>query len=287
MLLVGGLAAHHRLTGRTDHLSVLRQLVDDLVADIDASPRGLVDDYPHQCFPADVVVAIAMVRRADAALGTDHRAWAASAYHRVMANFPDQLPPYMAERGRGLATAPSRGCTNGFFFSFARELDPDGADALYQKFTNEFWQEGGWAAGWREFPHGSKNPGNSFDPDSGPVIKGFGTSATGLGMGAARMCGDHQRAGKLGAELIAFSMPLPDGSLLVPRAISDREHAPWFAELVILHQLSLACAEPPQTKSSIPSCVWLMLGGEVLFGALLLRVAWWGLRPRKSPAAAC
>lgn len=60
MLLIGSLTAHHNLTGSDEHLPRLRQVVDGLVKDIDSLRTGLIDDYPSQCFPADVGAAIAM-----------------------------------------------------------------------------------------------------------------------------------------------------------------------------------------------------------------------------------
>jgi len=273
MLVIGSLASHHRLTGKPDHLPLLERLVGDLVDDIDSSPCGLIDDYPAQCFPCDVAVGIAVVLHADAALGTDRRVWASAALQRMLGNFDGQLPPYMADMETGRVTAESRGCTNGFFFSFVREIDPAGADLLYQDYVREFWQENGLAAGWREFPEGSGHPEDYFDPDSGVVFGGFGTASTGLGLGAARLHGDHRRAGLLGAEMSASGWPLPDGSLLIPRLVSDHEHAPHFAECVILHQMALASGEGPDERAGIPGCVWLILGVEALVGLLLLWIA--------------
>lgn len=276
-LMVGALGAHHRVTGKSDHLELLRKVADDLAADIDASPSGLIDDYPGQCFPADVLAAITMIQRADPERGE----WAKKAFHKMMANFPGELPPYMALSGSGSATAPSRGCTNGFFFSYARSIDPSAADALYEELVDQFWQVGRLAAGWREFPRGSKHPDSYFDPDSGPVIWGFGTGATGLGIGTARIHGDHLRAGMLGAEMIAGSFPMPDGSLLLPRLVSDLTHAPHFAETAILHQLSLTGdGAAPGTRAPLPGAVWLILGLELLFGVLLLRLAKHLISPR-------
>lgn len=280
-LVIGGLGAHRRLTGSDEHLPFLRQLTDDLVADLDASTTGLIDDYPDQCFPADVVACIAMIRRADPA----REDWAKAAFHRVLANFPGEPPPYMSDADDGAALGPSRGCTNGFFFSYAREIDPAAADALYQKLLDGFWQEGRWAAGWREFPRGSKHPEWYIDPDSGPVLWGFGTGSTGLGIGSTRLHGDHHRAGLLGAEMIAGGIPLPDGSLLLPRLVSDIGHAPHFAETAILHQLSLSGGGVPSGKAPLTLAVWLILGFELLFAVLLLRLSRHLLLPRKKPEA--
>lgn len=282
-LLVGGLGAHHRLTGKTDHLPLLQKIIADLAADIDSSRHGLIDDYPDQCFPCDVVAAIEMIRRAD----PSREDWARKAFHRVMANFKGDLPPYMAVEETGKEWGPSRGCTNGFFFSYARHLDPDMADRLYQKYIDGYWQRGNFAAGWREFPKGSNHSDTYFDPDSGPVLWGFGTGATGLGIGLTRLHGDHERAGMLGAEMIAGSFPMVDGSLLLPRFVSDWQHAPHFAETVILHQLSLTGGTPSLTKAPLTGAVWLILGVEFLLGFLLLRWAKHLIWPkRKKPAAA-
>jgi hypothetical protein len=274
MLTIGSLTAHHRLTGSDEHLPLLRQLVEDLAADIDASPTGLVEDYPHQCFPADVGVAIALIRRADAALGTDRSEWARTAMRRMLANFDGGPPPYTAEASTARPLSPSRGCTNGFFFSFARDADPATLDALYQDYLAGFWQESDGCVGWREFPRTAVSPDAEwyFDPDSGPVVAGFGTSATGLGLGAARKHGDHARAGGLGAELIATALPLPGGRLLVPSLVADFEHAPHFPEIVMLHQLSIA--GPAGTgKAPVPLIVWIVLVAELVVGLLSLRIA--------------
>ncbi|WP_193213439.1 hypothetical protein [Luteolibacter marinus] len=277
-LLIGGLSAHHHLTGNGRHLALLKRLTDDLAADIDASATGLVDDYPDQCFPCDVVAGIEMIRRADPA----REAWARAAFKRLGANFDGGLPPYMADDDTGEALGPSRGCTNGYYFSFARALDPAVADPLYQKWIDGYWQEGNWAAGWREFAKDSKHPDYYIDPDSGPVLWGYGTGATGLGIGATRLHGDHHRAGLLGAEMITGSLPMPDGSLLLPRLVSDRTHAPCFAETAILHQLSLT-GGTTDTKAPLTGAVWLILGVEALFATLLLRLSKHLIAPKPRP----
>ena len=288
MLMVGSLTAHHELTGETEHLPLLRRIVDDLAADIDASSHGLVDDYPGQCFPCDVAVAISMILRADKALGTDRKEWARTAFRRMMGNFGDQTPPYTADAQTGWPILATRGCTNGFFFSHARDIDPVMADVLYQKYAGDFWQEKSGIAGWREFPKWGAVPSWYFDPDSGPVIDGFGTGATGLGLGAARVHNDHERAGKLGAEMLVSAVPMPNGRLLLPWLVSDRVHAPYFAEITILHQLSLLPVSSPQKspRTALPAVVWVVMLIEALLFVGMFRLGWKLLFKRKaSPAA--
>lgn len=272
MLMIGCITSHHNLTGSREYLALLKAVTNDLAADIDSSPVGLIDDYPGQCFPCDVACAIAMIEKAAPAYGDDRRAWAANAFDRMMRLFPDGLPPYMARCEDGAATTPSRGCTNGFLFTYSRQLSPDKSPVWYREYASQFWLETPFAAGWREFSNQGKQPSTYFDPDSGPVIGGFGTGATGLGLGCARVHGDHRRSGILGAEMIAASVPLPTGTLLLPRLVSDWEHAPYFAEQVILHQLSMLPPDPPVafTRTPLPPMVWLILVIEFLVLAGLL-----------------
>lgn len=275
MLLIGCITSHHNLTKETRHLPLLKTTVDDLVNDIDSSPTGLIDDYPDQCFPCDVVCCIAMIEHASRALGEDRGEWAKQAMARIVSHFPDGLPPYMADPATGVSRGPSRGCTNGFFFTYSPELSPDESPGWYQNYAAQFWQENSLAAGWREFSNKSDYPSESFDPDSGPVLGGFGTGATGLGLGCARVHGDDRRAGILGAEMIAAGVPLPGGTLFLPRLVSDHQHAPYFAEISILHQLSILPGKPHAGKAAlapIPPCTWYILAIEATVLTLLLLI---------------
>ncbi len=276
VLLLGSITAHHRLTGDRQHLPFLQQITDDFVDDISRSSRGYVDDYPGQCFPCDVACGIAMIQQASEVLQQDRKEWANDAYRRMAANFTGDLPPYMADQETGIPLGPTRGCTNGFFFSYLPKLSPETADAAYQQYVEEFWQEAYGACGWREFSRKEARPLSYFDADSGPVIEGFGTGATGLGIGCTRIFGDHRRAGGLGAEMLATALPLPTGTLVLPRLVSDLEHAPYFAELVILHQLSMLPEKPTTApeRYSLPRLVWLILVLEVLALFLFGRICW-------------
>jgi len=65
MLVIAALTSYVRLTGDKAYLPRLKDQVDSLSAELDASRHGLLDDYPHQCFPGDVLTSIAMIHRAD------------------------------------------------------------------------------------------------------------------------------------------------------------------------------------------------------------------------------
>ncbi|MDA7672453.1 hypothetical protein OAG79_03065 [Akkermansiaceae bacterium] len=273
MRYIGCLSSHYQLTGDESHLPLLREVTEDLVDDFDNSPHGLFDDYPNQCFPADVVCAIAMIRRADLALGIDRGDLAKNTLHRVMGNFNNGLPLYTASEHTGWAATPSRGCTNGFFFAFVGKIDEELGRSLYKKYCDDFWQENFFTKGWREFRRGPDDEGFYYDPDSGPVISDIGCAATGLGLGAARFFGDSKRTSALSTQLLASATPLPSGRLLIPSLVADHEHAPLFPEIVMLHQLSIS-SEGGETATSIPLITWILWLLQGFLAFVFLRWSW-------------
>jgi hypothetical protein len=94
-------------------------------------------------------------------------------------------------------------------------------------------------AGFREFPRGT-DPGwfNMTDVDAGPVIGGYGITASAFGIGATRAMGRTDHAYKLAAQALVASWPLPDGTLLVPRVLSNVSDAPYLGEAASLFALT-------------------------------------------------
>src|ERR1035438_3345766 len=86
MLVIAAPTSHARFTGDQEFLPVLKDQVDSLSAELDASHHGLLDDYPGQSYPGDVLTAIAMIHRADKVLGTDHSAFVSRAIQIVRAS---------------------------------------------------------------------------------------------------------------------------------------------------------------------------------------------------------
>ena len=282
MLLMSAIIAHHQLTGSDEYLPLLRTQVESMAAELDASPHGLLDDYPRQCYPTDVVAALAAIRRADAILGTDH----GEILQRSVRGFegalavPYGLPPYAAIADEGIPLDQSRGCGNSYFCSFAPEVWPGRADNWYGAYVENFWERGWFVGGFREFPKGQGEDWY-FDVDAGPVFGGLGSAASAFGLAACRTNGDYHRAHVLGAEMIAASWPLVNGTLLVPRLVSDGAHAPYLGEMAILFQLSRGPSLEGEHASeaggvfSLPGCVWLVLGVQLSAGSFL---CWRGLR---------
>jgi hypothetical protein len=272
MLLIDALATQMRLTGERRHEALLRDQAETLAAELDASATGLLADYPAQTFPADVAAAWHAILRADAVLGTDHGTAAARGLRGFTGRMAREfdLPPY-AWWGEGFEPDEVRGCANAWLLHHAPFVWPHAARRWRRAQREHFWQEGSWVAGYREF---DRRRSNDFyqDIDSGPVIAGLGTSASAFGLGAARSTGDSGAARLLALELIAASLPLPNGRLLLPRLMSDAVNAPLLGEAAVVYNLSqptapgFGQAATPSSWRDVPGMVWLVLALQWLLG---------------------
>ena len=239
-LLISAMTSHVRLTGDPHYLDQLRDQVETLSAEIDASPHGLLEDYPNECYPTDIVGALGAIHRADQVLKTDHSAFIQRALRGFSPPLVDnhQLPPYASVASTGAIRQESRGCGDSFALIVAPELWPATANAWYQSYDSYFWQRRWGLVGFREFAKDTPASETFMDVDSGPVLYGFGFAASAFGTGAARVNGRMDQAAPLTAEMLASSWTLPTGVLLVPRTLSDGADAPYLGEAGILFCLT-------------------------------------------------
>jgi hypothetical protein len=255
MLLISALTSYQKLSRDVKHESLLRGQVESLATELDESPHGLLDDYPGQCYPVDIVPAIAAIRRADAVLGTDHSAFVARAIRGFQGGCLDRhtgLPAYVVDSKTGRAQDSARGVGLSFMLIWAPQLWPQTARDWYAEYEAQFWQQGFWLAGFREYPR-DIDPGwfSVKDVDAGPVIGGYGVAASAFGIGAARVLGRADQAYQLTAEGLVASWPLPDGTLLVPRILSSISDAPYLGEAATLFALTRRSLESLQGISKI------------------------------------
>lgn len=280
MLVISAIVSHHHLTDSEEHFELLRSQSNSLASELDASAVGLLDDYPGQCYPTDIVAAIGAIQRADVVLKEDHSKMIERAIRAVKEDLvgPYGLPPYAADSLNGRRFDDSRGCGNSYFTTFAPPIWPKSDPGWYAAYTEHFWQENGFWAGFREFPHGAKDNGAFYmDVDAGPVLYGLGTAATAFGIGAARVNGRFDHASTLSYEMIAASWPLPNGTLLFPRIFSNGDHAPYLGEMAILFQLSRMPTHPEKAEphnGRVLGCVWLMLLGYIILAWITCRIGW-------------
>jgi hypothetical protein len=245
--------------------------VETLASDLDHSALGILEDYPGECYPIDVLAAVGLIRRADLVLGTDHSAFVARELRAFSGDHADRLglPRFRVELPSGAEVQPSRGIGTSWSLVFAPELWPERGARWYSTYEEHFWGDHGWAAGFREYARGTEADW-TFEIDAGPVFDGFGTAASAFGIAAARRNGRFDHAFTLSAELAAASWALPDGTLLLPRAISHAADAPYLGEAAILYFLTVQPVEglPVVKGGRIPGSVWFAC--FVYFGVPLL-----------------
>jgi len=259
-LLIAGLTADVALTGDERARGVLRDQVETLATDLDRSELGLLNDYPGECYPIDVLAAVGFIRRADEVLGTDHSAFVARSIRGFSGENADrfELPRFRVDLPSGREVQPSRGIGTSWSLLFAPELWPDIAPRWYATYEQHFYRDHGWAAGFREYAEGTEDEW-TFEIDAGPVLDGFGTAASAFGIAAARRNGRFDHAYTLSTELVAASWTLPDGTMLLPRLTSHAADAPYLGEAAIMYFLTVPAIEGAEIRrgGQAPPCVWL------------------------------
>lgn len=271
MLYISGLTSYQKLLGDDRYQELLRSQIDSLSNELDASPYGLLDDYPGQCYPIDILPMIATIQRADELLGTDHSASiarASRAFQDTRLDARTKLPAYRANSRTGTGMGPSRGVGISLMLIWVPELWPEMAQDWVNRFDNYHWQESWLLAGFREFDRDASFADWYFlDVDAGPVIGGYGTSASGFGIGAMRTNGRLDRAYPLSGEALVASWPLADGTLLGARLLSNLSDAPYLGESALLFNFTRTpiTGNINTAKGNLPFVVY---AGIVLYAVL-------------------
>ncbi len=306
MLVMAALTSREKLLHDGAHTDILRDQVETFANELDASKTGLLDDYPGECYPGDVMAALMCIKRADAVLATDH----SKLLERALRGFTGtratvhQLPPYSAGSGNGLPTSEARGCANSYMCLTAPELWPTQARQWYELHEKFFWQRRIKAVGFREFPKGTSRksprrpaehresigPAGFYDGseapewgmgvDAGPVIAGHGVAASAFGVGAARKNGRFDQAYPLAAEMLVTAWELPNGVLATPRLLSNISDAPLLGEAAILWLLSIQPERgfPLKTGGVLPAYVYIVLGAMLVLGTFVILRGLWTFR---------
>lgn len=270
MLLILGLSAYEEVTGDLRHRPMLSSQRTSLAAELAAAPLNLRDDYPGECYPSDVLWAVAAIRRAARLEGTDHAALAES----LMAALDGPLraaegvPAFRVDSRSGRILQGARGCNNSGMLLFAPELDPAVAARWYDAHAACFWTNNVWLAGFRELPHGVA--ADFADVDSGPVLWTIGSVASAFGIGAARTHGRLDHAVPLTYEAVAASWPTPFG-LLLPGLMGSLSAGSWsLGEIALLFSMTRplpAGGAAPYTGPA-PGSVWIALAAYLGIGLL-------------------
>lgn len=287
-LLIAGLSSHERITKDGTAIPMLRDQVETLSAALDASELGVLDDYPGECYPIDVLAAVGFIQRADAVLGTDHSAFIARSRRAFEGPMADELGlvPFRMDLPSGAQVQPARGIGTSWILLFAPDLyGQDTARDWYGRYERSFYQRSGWAEGFREYARGSAEPEFTFEIDAGPVIDGFGTAASAFGVAAARRNGRFDHAYALSAQLAAASWTLPGGTLVFPRLASHAADAPYLGETAILYFLTVQPAPNATLVRGDETPGLARIGLLVFFGVPLFAGGAWMLALRRARRA--
>ncbi len=165
-------------------------LVRGLARDVLADPNHLLPSYGRRTWPADNEVVLAALRlasrdRPELAPAADALAGALASLER------DGLPPSEVDPDRLAGKDVPRGCALSWSVGFRALHDRAAAAALWSRYRDAHWVRLGPVVGLREWPRGVDRKG---DWDSGPIVLGIGTAASGLGLSGSRLAGaevDH------------------------------------------------------------------------------------------------
>lgn len=303
-LLVSGLTSYVALHEGTfggdasEERATLIDQLDSLSADLDGSPHGVLEDYPGETYPIDVLSAVGYVQHADEVLGTDHSAFIQRARRAFVSPYDDELglPRFRvflpADGAFPQDLQPGRGIGTSWIAMVAPHLWPDDAARWFDQHDRHFWQDQGWAQGYREVQRGGPLDWGewSMEIDAGPILDGFGTAASAFGIGAAIVNGRLDHARTLSAQMLAVSAPDAWGGLRAPAILSSavsRGHAPLLGEAALLSFVVLEPAEHVEITrgGSATPLVWTLLLGELLLFTLLALLVLRRSRRRHGAAA--
>ena len=274
MLLIAGLDSFERITGDPRYQPLLVAQADGLAAELAASPYGVVEDYPGQSYSVDVLLAYAAIARVHRRLDRLDPDWIERSKRAFSAGYSDterNLPAYAVDAASGQSLGWARGVGLSMMLCHAHELWPSLARQWHQRYTDQYWQERWGLVGFREFPRGADHALDWYvEVDAGPVLAGFGIAANGFGLGALRTQGDMDRAYSLSAQALLASWPLPNGTLLGPRLLSNLMDAPFTGEAAMLFAMSRSPQQlPAVATTSAPIPVWVALILAAVIGVLL------------------
>lgn len=279
MLLIAGLDSFEALTGDFRHHATLVGQVKSLATELYRSQHGLLDDYPGECYPVDVLMAYAVIARAQRRLAIDAPGFVEHGWRAFSGDRLDPqtgIPAYSIDSRSGVMLEGSRGVGQSAMLTFAPELWPDRASVWYARFVERHWQSLFGIEGFREYALAQGvTPAMMVEVDAGPVLFGFGTAASAFGLGAARTMGAHQQSVPLMAEAVLGAWPLPDGTLLGPRLLSNLSDAPYLGEAALLFNMTRRPVQPllrPEPVA-IPRLVPVVLVLTFGFGLWTIRRA--------------
>lgn len=193
------LALHRTLRPASRFAAREDAILQALATRIERSSDGFLETYPGETYPVDNAPALGALALHARALGTAPSPALARGLAAMRSPGRDRHTGLLfqtagAPRASGTALAS-------YFLSFA---DPALSAELYRVLERRHFRTVLGFGGVLEYPPGSEGPG---DVDSGPVVLGFGISASGFALGASRVHADIDTFRAISASAHLFGAP--------------------------------------------------------------------------------
>lgn len=170
------------------------------------APTGLIATYPGEWYPVDNAPIIASISMHGKATGRDYSSLLKRQEQVYRERYIDRstglLIQAAAPDGSPVDTARGSGSALGVFFLHHAypELCREIFDGIRKNLETDLFNFGAI----REYPHGVSG---NWDVDSGPIIFGFGFSATGFTIAATQVYEDHRLFARLYSSAILAGAP--------------------------------------------------------------------------------
>ncbi|MBH24279.1 MAG: hypothetical protein CMH57_07495 [Myxococcales bacterium] len=199
----------HRTHAPTSRFAALNdQLTGALAARLRDEPPWALATYPGEMYPADVSTVVASIALYDDATGADHAATLTPWVRRLLLAARDPDTGLLAQSlhpPTGRVVDGPRASGTAFVAYFLAFADVEASRGLWEALKAHCYGTTLGFGGIDEYPPGAS--GGFGDVDSGPVVFGVGTSATGFAIAAARIHGDGEAYRALARTANLFGAP--------------------------------------------------------------------------------
>jgi hypothetical protein len=235
------------------------------------SATGSLESYPAQTWPVDNLAALESLRLHDVLYGTAYTS-AAARWAEWMGSHKDGGTGLLNMQidGRGWILDGPRGCGLSWTLAFLPNLAPELAREQYGVYRATWFGHPLGTTGIREFPR--ERTARFTDSDTGPIIFGYGTAATGFGIAAAKANNDTEDLTGLLRALEIFSFPAYS---------TDLSHSRFFGQVLLADELALwgqtLCRWDAPTRFPPPPApaglrnFWVV---EAMLGVLTVLASW-------------
>ena len=279
MLLIMGLSSYKKITGDIKYDNLINQQYKSLHNELLKAKYHLRDDYPTECYPVDVLWAVASIKQANMVMGNqiDTKELERVFMQTLNSQVRDKrgLPAFTVFSRKGVILQKARGAGTSGLLTFASALDREIAKEWYNSYERYFWKDNRWFIGFREYPKGEPN---TPDVDSGPIIKEFGSVATLFGIGASKSVGRLDHTVPLTVEAIASLWATPFG-FIIPSFGGKMLVDSWaLGDVALMFSMTrtINADEITQFNGSYPWSVWAILFSLLSLGivSIWLELKW-------------